>query len=386
MQLFLRKTRRKVPNNSFDFPNEDFLRLSIFSLELTKSKSSKHQHQQVLQSMQFKNLALASSSMISQSNIMAKSSSFVTQARQLKMPSREEILRRDPSVYDFWLRYDNLLQKAWKEWSEEEGASLPILDSSLYHPDLRKAIEESWKDPGKEDTVKDLWTEVAPGVFQCQFFDPKKIGEIRAYLDKAGEAGIPARPPYGIVLNRKGFMIDQRSVGYLAIPQFQKFYRELIDTYMRPLGRLFFPEYIQASEDSESFAFSIQYQAGGDQSIRQHTDASSLTLNINLNIPDGGEDWSGSSLYFVEPETGKRNYVDFAPGVAIMHRGMTAHAALPITSGERSNLVLWLYGKDQRMRYTPYGPDDRMTPQERWTKPPTDPLCDRDPSDAFNPF
>lgn len=324
-----------------------------------------------------------------------RSVSFLDQARQLKMPSREQVLRRDSCVYDFWLQHDHLLQKAWKEWSEsEEATSLPALDSSLYHPDLRMAVEEAWKDPrGKEDSVRDLWTEISPGVYRCQFLDPKRIGDVRAYLDRAAEAGIPARPPHGIVLNRRGFMIDPISAGHVAIPAFQKFYRDLTDAYMRPMGRLFFPEYIQGGDDSETFAFSIQYQAGGDQSIREHTDASALTLNINLNIPgeDGeGEEWTGSSLYFIDPETGKRNYVDFAPGVAIMHRGATAHAALPITSGERSNLVLWLYGRDERMKMFPYGREERMTPEERWVKTAEDEV-ERDlsglaPFERFNPF
>lgn len=151
---------------------------------------------------------------------------------------------------------------------------------------------------------------------------------------------------------------------------------------MRPLGRLFFPEYIQAEEDSETFGFTIQYQAGKDQSIRQHSDSSSLTLNINLNLPDG-EDYSGSSLYFVDPATGLKNTVNFAPGVAVMHRGATQHAALPITSGERSNMVLWLYGKDGHTGYYPYGESDRMSREERWTKPTEE---EYDAMDTWAPF
>ena len=299
-------------------------------------------------------------------------SSYLEQARQLKVPSREEMLRRDPSVQYFWQRNKHVLERAWEEWADDDNASeasLPVLDDSLYDPKLRKAFAEAWMDPSKEYMVRALWQEVAPGVFQCQFFDPDKITHIRAYLDRAAKAGIPARPPYGIVLNRNGFMIDPRSEGYLAIPKFQTFYRDLMDSYMRPLGRLFFPEYIQEDDDSETFAFSIQYQAGKDQSIRQHSDSSSLTLNINLNMPTG-EEFEGSSLYFVDPATGEKNIVNFAPGVAVMHRGATPHAALPITKGERSNLVLWLVGKNGHTSYFPYAPGERMTRQERWTKPP----------------
>ena len=298
-------------------------------------------------------------------------------------PSREEQLRRDPYVRQFWHQYSSLLENAWQEWAATEGSSLPKLDSSLCHPDLRRAIEDAWKDPSKEDKVRKLWTEVAPGVYQCQFIDPSKIHLIRKYLDEAHEAKIPTRPPHGITLNRNGFMLDPRSEGYLAIPEFQKWYSDLMDTYMRPLGRLFYPEYISAEDDCESFAFSIGYQAEKDTSIQQHTDASALTLNINLNLPDGAEEYSGSSLYFVDRATGKKHTVTFAPGVAIMHRGAVPHAALPITGGERTNIVLWEYGKQGRVNHYPYPKETQLTREERWTKPVRDA---NEPLEKWTPF
>lgn len=308
--------------------------------------------------------------------------SALQQARNLMLPTREEMLYRDPSVARFWANNMELLEQAWTEWSETDGADLPQLDGSLYHPQLREAIEQAWADPSKEQNVRDLWKEVAPGVFQCQFFDPEKLAIVRQYLERAHEAGVPARPPHGITLNRKGFMLDQRSEGYLAIPAFQAFYRDLMDTYMRPLGRLFFPEYITSADDSNTFAFTIQYQAGLDQSIREHYDASSITLNINLNLPE--ETFSGSSLYFVDPATGRKHDVSFAPGMAAIHRGRLLHAALPITSGVRSNIVLWLYGKNGRASGTQqYPAEEQLTPAERWRKPDED-YCG--PQDTYAPF
>ena len=316
---------------------------------------------------------------------LSSSPTFLEQARRLEMPSREEMLRRDMKVYKFWGDNEVLLEKGWAEWEERDHAakSLPALDSSVYHPALRKAIQDAWADPSKEDAVMDLWKEVSPGVYQCQFFDPTKLHIIREYLDKAGESGIPLRPPYGIVLNRKGFMLDPRSNGYLAMPKFQYFYHDLMDSYMRPLGRLFYPEFVRPEDDSETFGFSIQYQPNKDQSIRQHSDGSSLTLNINLNLPNGQEEYSGSSLYFVDPETGKKNTVNFAPGVAVMHLGAIPYAALPITSGERSNLVLWLYGRGGRRSGSRiYGPDQQLSPSERWQKPKKSQF----PKDTWAPF
>lgn len=206
-------------------------------------------------------------------------------ARALSVPSREEVLRRDQSVYNFWNHNEDLLEEAWKEWqTTEDYKALPKLDDSLIHPKLREVVDTIWRsvNAGEFDQVA---TEelVAPGVYSAQFLDLSKVNILRQWFDAAAASGIPIRPPYGIVLNRKGFMMDPRSVGYWAAPDVQAFHKDVLnDSYIRPISRLFFPDSIIATDDSESFAFSIQYQVGGDESIRHHTDASTVTFNINL--------------------------------------------------------------------------------------------------------
>lgn len=295
-------------------------------------------------------------------------------ARDLKVPQREEVLRRDYSVKQFWDENKNLLASAWEEWEENEKIELNLVNNSLIDPKLRNAIEETWKSPEKENIVRDLLQEVSPGVYQFQLFNPNKLQELRDYLDKAEEAKIPLRPPYGIVLNRKGAMLDRRSEGYLAAPSFQSLYQEVLEKYMRPIARLLFPEI--TGYDTQTFGFSIQYKPEKDTSIRMHTDASSVTLNINLNLPD--EEFTGSEVDFQDPNTGNLNRVKFKPGTAMIHRGNVAHAAQPINSGERTNLVLWLYG--DRMEIPRYRNSDiEIGPQERWTIPSSEP-------DEYAPF
>lgn len=52
----------------------------------------------------------------------------------------------------------------------------------------------------------------------------------------------------------------------------------------------------------------------------------------------------------------------------MIHRGNVAHAAQPITSGERSNMVLWLYG--DRMQTPLDGAQHNIVDQhQRWTTP-----------------
>jgi len=170
-------------------------------------------------------------------------------------------------------------------------------------------------------------------------------------------------------------MLDPRSQGYLATPTFQAFYQDLMGHFMRPIARLLFPNIY--GYDSQTFGFSIQWEAGKDTTLQAHTDASSATLNINLNLP--GEEFSGSAVRFMDPAKKSVKDLTFEPGKALIHHGSAMHASKPITQGERHNFVLWLYGEHGR---TPYqhglgGPS--ASAQERWSLPQV-------PSDGFAPF
>lgn len=302
------------------------------------------------------------------------STSPLTQARKLVLPSREAMLMRHPSVQDFWGQNAELFEAAWQEWQANGEHGHISLDRSLYAPRLREAVEQSWADPSREAAVMGLWTQVFPDVYKAQFLDPERIRDLRHFMSRVADAGIPLRPPYGIVLNRGGAMLDPRSEGYLAAPEFQKFYRDLMDHFMRPIGRLLFPD--AYGYDSQTFGFSIQWQAGKDTSLRPHTDTSAVTLNINLNLP--GEAFSGSAVRFMDPVSGKTERLSFEPGTALIHHDSVPHASEPITEGERHNLVLWLYGEGNQIPL--HGAHhNTVSPQERWTIP-------QARTDAFAPF
>ena len=333
------------------------------------------------------------STSVASSSSSSATKSALEKARNLQLPSREEMLMRAPTVYQFWDQNDKILEEAWKEWQQtDEANDLPPLDASIIHPKLRHAVDQAWEDPTQEIHLKNVLEEVAPGVYAVQFFDMDKIRVIQAWMDAAAKSGIPTRPPYGIVLNREGFMLDPRSVGYLAAPGFQSFYKDiLVDHYIRPLGRLFFPESIQSKDDNTSFGFSIQYRANGDESIRRHSDAGTVTFNINL---DATKSWTGSELYFWDATAGQRKTVEWKPGYAMMHLGRTQHAALPIESGNRANLVIWTMGKTKTRGYGDpmlledgtYPEELQLTQEERWTKP-TEGNWQRDSyEDRWSPF
>ena len=296
-------------------------------------------------------------------------------ARALELPTRQAMLYREPAVQNFWINNTDLITNAWSEWEATSiDSSTFTLDDTLLDKNLREAVKQAWEDPSKELAVKALLHEVAPDVFQFQFFDPERLAVLRGYLEQVWNSQIPMRPPYGIVLNRRGAMLDSRSEGYLAAPSFQAFYNEILNTYMRPISRMLFPEVM--GFDTQTFGFSIYYEPNTDSSIRPHTDASAVTLNINLNLP--GEEFTGSQVDFYPPYTGDIKSLTFKPGTAMLHRGNIAHAAKPITSGERTNFVLWLYGDRGRLpaQGAPRIPVDA---KQRWTNP-------NKPNDGYAPF
>lgn len=285
-------------------------------------------------------------------------------ARELQAPQAQSIFRGETEGGDFWSKHSSLLRKAWSEWEYQQD--LPLLDlERLMDSSLKKAVQAAWKDPTLENVVQDLWKEVAPGVFSCQLFTVTSLYSIREHLDKAShDSKIPTRRPNG--MNRYGLILTEAD-GSVFLRDFSAFYQELVDTYIRPMGRMLFPEYISDNEDDvETYAFTIRYKNGEDVSLSEHSDASLYTLNVNLNLSHEG--YEGSSLYFVDA-SGIHHNVTMTPGMALFHRGMTRHASLPLCGkGERTNMIVWLYGKNGYVRIAPYEPQERLSREQRWSK------------------
>jgi len=192
-------------------------------------------------------------------------------------------------------------------------------------------------------------------------------------------------------MNRNGLLLDPNVAGAVSgDAELHRFIALVAQHYLRPLGRSLFPEFAGDSrDDAAHYAFTIQYgaeeegdnaeskngKAGKsttDRDLKEHSDASLYTLNINLNLPD--EDYSGSSIYFVAPPNDEshnatdstRCELSFKSGTALLHRGMTRHGAKALEGGRRSNLVIWLHGTDGYVRIAPYPKTERMSLEERW--------------------
>jgi len=183
-------------------------------------------------------------------------------------------------------------------------------------------------------------------------------------LDAAAASPIPKRRPNA--MNRYGLVIDKDSEGGVTYPEIDAFRDFVVDRYMRPFGRTWFNEYAGPDDDKEAYAFTIAYSADKDVKLKEHSDASLVTMNVNLNLPH--EDYDGSLIAFVDEEGTKHELV-FQPGMALLHRGMHRHSALPLNEGQRHNMVFWLFGENGYVRIAKYDDDERLNLEQRWTVP-----------------
>ena len=304
---------------------------------------------------------------------------------------------------------------------DDGEAPLPDLAlGSVLDPALAAALRDAHAHPTEEAeaAVRTLWDPVLPssspslstggggggghccGAYTAQLLSEGGIRSIRTELGRARGSGIPLRRPNG--MSRHGMILDAGVDGACALPALAGLGEDLAAHLVRPVGRMLFPDRIGPGDDSGSLAFTVQYASsgggdgdgdgdngdgGGDAALAEHRDASVVTLNVNLNLP--GETYGGSDVYLVLEEEddadgageigigradGRRrsrteHEVALRPGQALVHLGSVRHGARPIGEGTRTNLVVWLFGRDGDIRVEPYPPDERLDVRERWGAP-----------------
>jgi len=351
-----------------------------------------------------------------------ESSSPLALARGLDAPLAADAEGAEFEHAPFWEENGLLLRAAWEEWEQEHlartgfptsggGGSHLGEDGDFIDPALSSALEDAFDDPSEETeaALKSLWTDsdhesgrpLPRGVYAARLLTESGVSRIRGLLDAAASSGIPARRPNG--MNRRGVIVDPNVDGAVSPKSLVELVEEqLIGRVVRPVGRMLFPDRIGCDDDSEYFGFTIRYDGdddGGevrgeeegrangkeprDLELREHRDASIVTLNVNLNLPEEG--YSGSEVYFraypSDEPTAMANgdgethggTVRFSPGMAIIHLGAHRHGSMPISDsggedsgGKRYNLVIWLFGRDGDVRISPYAKEDQMNVLERW--------------------
>jgi len=332
--------------------------------------------------------------------------SSLAAARKLIPPPVESIENGDMESTEWWMEHSTLLNNAWTQWKKEQEetgyhhqkqhcifSSLKV--NSIINSDLQRDVYQTLKKPTleNEERIHRAWEEVLLStsipteifsknnedgreenhkVFRYEnFISPGGVIALRNHLDAITGSGVPRRRPNA--MNRHGLLLDPAVPGGVAGNlEIHQFLDNLVRDFVRPLGRSFFPTFCGSPEDDiKYYAFTIRYgghPSEGDLVLNEHSDASVITININLNLPN--ETYTGSSIYFVdenEKAEKQREQLQFESGTALLHRGMTRHGSIPLKSGQRNNLVIWLHGKEGYVRTSPYKEHERLTVSERWS-------------------
>jgi len=309
----------------------------------------------------------------------AASQSALARARELAkaLPDRRNSSATSGEVEMawWWVDHDALFQEAREEWGRRHEAlyQLEANEERFIRVELREAIAAVEAAALRDATVDEsavrrlLRQTEAPGVWAVPIFTPAFCEMVIQEVQHYEASGIPLRRPNG--MNRYGAILDQLgledSMAYLS------------RRYLRPLGQLLYPYLISTGDADEHYAFMVRYKLGEDTQLAEHADASVLTLNANLGLPASQGGFKGGRLAFrgtrfidEAPQKMAAAHVSFdamEPGEGLLHLGGHYHAALPIESGERVNLIVWLHGKYEVVRVAPYKQEEQLSAKERWT-------------------
>lgn len=302
----------------------------------------------------------------------ADATSALDQVRSLDVPAATATINAEFEHADFWEDNGRLIREAWAELQRQrDGGAQKLSMSGVIAPHLLDAIETTRANPNlaNEEKVLSSFVETGPSgkglAYKTHLLTPEGVRALRSELDRATSSGIPLRRPNA--MNRFGCIIDNDVDGAVSLPSLTSFVEDLISDIARPVGRTLFNDAVGRLDDTDYFAFTIRYNAEEDMELKEHRDASVVTLNINLNLPE--ENYDGSSLYLLDEDgngAGERHSIRFEPGMMLIHRGSVRHAALPISSGTRHNMIIWLFGEDGHVRVAPYHEENRLTVDERW--------------------
>ncbi|KAM7250811.1 hypothetical protein ACFE04_022694 [Oxalis oulophora] len=204
----------------------------------------------------------------------------------------------------------------------------------FFAPSFLKAIS------GKSvESFRHVLSEPHPGVFTFEMLNPRfcnlLIAEVENFEKWAAELNIPILHPNK--MSRFGAVLDDFG--------FEKMLAKLMNDYICPISKVFYPEVGGDTLDSYH-GFVVEYGDDKDTELGFHVDDSEVTLDVCL-----GKKFSGGDLHFrgtrcekhMHSKSHSEELFDYAhvPGQAVLYRGSNRHCVRATASGHRINLVLW---------------------------------------------
>ncbi|KAM7416926.1 hypothetical protein PAMA_018821 [Pampus argenteus] len=218
------------------------------------------------------------------------------------------------------------------------------LQESYLAPKFKQIIEFCRSSGASQEGVFDLLEEeAAPRVYRFSVFEKSFCEDLLEELEHFEQSSAPKGRPntmnhYGILLNELGF--DE---GFIT---------PLREQYLHPLTSLLYPDCGGRCLDSHK-AFVVKYDMNEDLDLSYHYDNAEVTLNVSL-----GKDFTEGNLYFgdmrqVPLSETECSEVKHRVTEGLLHRGQHMHGALPISSGQRWNLIIWMRASQERNNVCP---------------------------------
>ncbi|XP_050273616.1 2-oxoglutarate and iron-dependent oxygenase domain-containing protein CP2-like [Quercus robur] len=207
-------------------------------------------------------------------------------------------------------------------------------EANFFVPSFLKAIAEN-----TEESFRSIMVEPSPGIYTFEMLQPRfcelLLSEVENFERWVHEKKFRIMRPN--TMNRYGAVLDDFG--------FETMLEKLMEGFICPISRVFFPEVGGSTLDSHH-GFVVEYGVNRDVELGFHVDDSEVTLNVCL-----GKQFSGGDLFFrgvrcdehVHSESQPEEIIDYShvPGHAVLHRGRHRHGARATTSGQRVNLLLW---------------------------------------------
>ncbi|XP_028313357.1 2-oxoglutarate and iron-dependent oxygenase domain-containing protein 2 isoform X2 [Gouania willdenowi] len=215
---------------------------------------------------------------------------------------------------------------------------------SFFAPKFKDIVEYCRTPNATEKGLLELLEEeAAPRVYRLPVFQKRFCDDLLEELEHFERSAAPKGRPnsmnhYGVLLNELGF--DE---GFMT---------PLREQYLLPLTSLLYPDCGGRCLDSHK-AFVVKYDLHEDLELSYHSDNSEVTLNVSL-----GKEFTQGNLYFgdmrqVPLSETECSEVTHHVTEGLLHRGQQMHGALPIASGQRWNLIVWMRASQVRNRLCP---------------------------------
>lgn len=188
--------------------------------------------------------------------------------------------------------------------------------------------------------------ESAESVFSFEVFTPEFCALLVEEISHFESSPLPKGRPN--TMNHHGILLDE-------LLDFEKIIDVLRTDFLQPIASALIPGFEEAVLDSQK-VFIVKYKVGEDIDLAYHYDNAEVTLNVCLGSDfEDGQLYFGDVKQFVEEENVKVTYTEaeHVVGRGILHRGLHRHGAMPISFGERYNLIIWMRSSAVRNRLCP---------------------------------